>query len=179
MHKKTCTKISNSWSPDKGLSVNRCSVDFSTIKNTSSKQQICLKIPPIGVVEVFNMELHLQFHFLGFSRNTRSTLECLLFIFVDCNMSNKNVVFLSSKFQATCTFFLQTDYFKCNWPINFPGETVVDIVFSVSENSHSISTVKFLVKLQSAKMGFVNSFRLKFCPDFLNSKKLSRGDLQE
>ena len=57
--KRTCTKISNSCSPDKGLSVNRCSVDFSTIKNTSSKQQICLKIPAIDVVEVLSMELYL------------------------------------------------------------------------------------------------------------------------
>ena len=55
----------------------------------------------------------------------------------------------------------------------------MDIVLGVSENSQSTSTVKFLVKLQPAKMGFVNSSRLKFSPDFLNLEKLSRGDLQE
>ena len=83
------------------------------------------------------------------------------------------------KISGNLYFFLQTDYFKCNWLIKFPGEIVVDIVLGVSENSQSTSTVKFLVKLQPAKMGFVNSFRLKFSPDFLNSEKLSRGDLQE
>ena len=55
----------------------------------------------------------------------------------------------------------------------------MDIVLGVLENSQSTSTVKFLVKLQPAKLGFVNSFRLKFSPDFLNSEKLSQGDLQE
>ena len=39
--------------------------------------------------------------------------------------------------------------------------------------------VKFSVKLLPTDMGFVNSSRLKFSPDFQNTEELSRGDLQK
>ena len=41
------------------------------------------------------------------------------------------------------------------------------------------SAVKFSVKLSPTNMGFANSSRLKFSPDFQYTKELSRGDLQE
>ena len=41
------------------LSINSCYVDVSVIKNASLKhQQIYSKIPAVGGVQVFNLELH-------------------------------------------------------------------------------------------------------------------------
>ena len=50
----------------KSLSINSCSVDVSAIKNDLLKQQIYSKIPTVGAVQFFNLELHPQFHFLRF-----------------------------------------------------------------------------------------------------------------
>ena len=41
-----------------------------------------------------------------------------------------------------------------------------------------MSTAKFLVKLYPTNMGFINSSRLNFSPDFQNREEVSRGDLQ-
>ena len=41
------------------------------------------------------------------------------------------------------------------------------------------STLKFSLKLQPANMGFINSSRLKFSPDFQNTEEVSRGRSQE
>ena len=49
-----------------GLSINSYSVDVNAIKNALLKhQQIYSKIPRVGAVQVFTLELHQQFHFLG------------------------------------------------------------------------------------------------------------------
>ena len=50
-----------------GLSINSCSVDVRAIKNALLKhQQIYSKILTVGAVQVFSLELHPQFHFVGF-----------------------------------------------------------------------------------------------------------------
>ena len=53
--------------------------------------------------------------------------------FFDCNVSRKNLLFVSSKKQTAC----QLNTFNSNWWLNFPRETTVDIVLDVSENSHA------------------------------------------
>ena len=77
-----------------GLSLNSWSVDVGAIKNALLKhQQIYLKIPTVGGVQVFTLELHPQFHFLGFFLlgtpifgNT--WVFFVLFFFFDCNVSH-------------------------------------------------------------------------------------------
>ena len=51
----------------RGLYINSCSLDVSAIKNALLKHlQIYSKILTVGAVQVFSLEIHLQFHFLGF-----------------------------------------------------------------------------------------------------------------
>ena len=60
------------------------------------------------------------------------------------------------------------------------GERVVDIVLDVSEKSHGNAYSEALSKVVAYQHGvLVNSSRLKFSPDFQNTKELSRGDLLE
>ena len=55
----------------------------------------------------------------------------------------------------------------------------MDIVLNVSESSTAMPAVKFSVNVLPTNMGFVNSSRLKFSPDFQNTEELSRGVLQK
>ena len=49
-----------------GLSISSCSVDVSTIKNALLKPQIHSKIPTVGAVPVFSLELFRSFIFYKF-----------------------------------------------------------------------------------------------------------------
>ena len=57
--------------------------------------------------------------------------------FFDCNVSSKNLLSLFlQKIRRPVLFSCKLITFNSNWSINSPGETVVDIVLDVSENSH-------------------------------------------
>ena len=78
-----------------------CCVDVSAIKNALLKQQIYSKIPTVGAVEVFSLEL----------------------FFFHCNVSSKNLLFVSICFfkkSDALYFFLQAD---SGWPalLETPG----------------------------------------------------------
>ena len=55
----------------------------------------------------------------------------------------------------------------------------MDIALDVSENSHSNVYSEVLSEVVAYQMGFINSARLKFSPDFQNTEEVSRSDLQE
>ena len=52
--------------------------------------------------------------------------------FFDCNVSRKNLLFVSSKNQTACKLII----FNSNWWLNSPRETTVDIELDVSETYH-------------------------------------------
>ena len=83
------------------------------------KTTTCSKIPTISAVQVFSTELHPWFNFLGFFLNTRSTWECLLFLFFDWNVSCKNLFSLFlEKIRRLVLFSCKLITFNSNWSIN-------------------------------------------------------------
>ena len=57
--------------------------------------------------------------------------------FFDCSVSSKNLLYLFlQKIRRPVLFSCKLITFNSNWSINSPGETVVDTVLDVSENSH-------------------------------------------
>ena len=124
----------------------------SATKNTSSKQQVRSKIPTINAVQVFSPELH-PIVFLGFFLILGASENvCYSFSWLQC-VKQEFTVFVSSKNQTTCTFFLQLITFNSNWSINSPGETVADVVLEVSENSHSNVSSEVLSKVVAYQHG--------------------------
>ena len=171
----------------RGLYVNSCSVDVSAIKNALLKHlQIYSKIPSVGPVQIFSLEIHLWFHFVGIfvlgRAIFRNTWECFSFIIIiiiitiiiiiiiiiivitiiiiklQCVILSL-LLFVPSKRQTTCTFFYKLISFDSKWAFwKIPTGT---------------SSVKFWVRLSSVKIMFVNCYGLKFSPDFQNTKELS------
>ena len=94
--------------------MNTCSLDVSAIKNPLLKQlQIYSKIPTVGGVQVFSLEIHPWFHFLGFSRIIRNTyFQEHLRVFFILFLTAKNYVSICFfKKSDGLYFFLQAYYF--------------------------------------------------------------------
>ena len=110
-----------------GLYIYSCSLDVSAIKNALLKHfQIYSRIPIVGTVQVFSLEIYPQFHFLGFFLlgTPESTLwECFLFFFFYRNVSYSLCFYL----------FLQ----KLRQPVLFSSSWLLLIVIYKFNNRRS------------------------------------------
>ena len=114
------------------LYMNTCSLDVSAIKNPLLKQlQIYSKIATVGGVQVFSLEIHPWFHFLGFSRIIRNTyfqehLRVFFIFFFDRNISyslcfylflqkNRRPVFFSSSVLLSIVIYKFTNRNSCGY----------------------------------------------------------------
>ena len=74
--------------------------------------------------------------------------------FFDCNMSSKNLLSLFlQKNRRPVPFSCKLVTFNSNWLINSVGETVVDIVLDVLENSHDNVYSEVLSKIVAYQHG--------------------------
>ena len=74
--------------------------------------------------------------------------------FFDCNVSNKNLLYLFlQKIRQPVLFSCKLIAFNSNRSISSPGETVVDIVLDVSENSHGNVYSEVLSKVVAYQHG--------------------------
>ena len=116
---------------------------------------------------------------VSFSRiflQTRSTWECLLFIFL--------TAMCQARIYSLC-FFKNSDglyFFPANWLllIVIDGQIRTEKQLWILCSAFwkipiTTSTVKFSVKLQSTSRGFISSSRLNFSPNFQNTEKLFLG----
>ena len=91
--------------------------------------------------------------------------------FFDCNVSRKNLLFVSSKKQTAC----QLNTFNSNWWLNSLRETAADIVLDVSENSHGNVYSEVLSEVVAYQHRVYWFFQIKIFPRFSEHRKTFLG----
>ena len=108
----------------RGLYIKSCSVDVSAIKRIQANicnikhLQIYSKIHTPGAVQVFSLEIHPQFHLLGFfllgtyfQEHLRVLLILFFFFWLQCVILSLFLFFCFFKKSDGLYFFLLADYF--------------------------------------------------------------------